>query len=194
MAHDLHDDVQRAYANLAATSVRTRDYALAGRHLSAGIAYARERDLDSYLLYITGWNTRWLLDQGRWAEAATSAAEVLDDLCAAAPARITPLLVVGLLHARRGDADPWEPLDEALALAERTGELQRLGPVAAARAEAHWLAGEFEAVAAATERALALAVERDDQWAIGELAVWRRRAGIGEPTPPVAAEPFRLEL
>ena len=31
--------------------------------------------------------------------------------------RITPLMVVGLLHARRGDADPWGPLDEALDLA-----------------------------------------------------------------------------
>ena len=68
--------------------------------------------------------------------------------------------MLGRLRARRGDPDAWGPLDEALELARGTGELQRLGPVAAARAEARWLAGEDEAVAGETDAALALALER----------------------------------
>ena len=65
--------------------------------------------------------------------------------------RIAALVVLGLLRARRGDPEVWEPLDEALALAAPTGELQRIGPVAAARAEAAWLRATIEAVGPATE-------------------------------------------
>jgi hypothetical protein len=64
-----------------------------------------------------------------------------------------PLAVLGRLRARRGDPDPWGPLDEALQLARQTGELQRIGLAAAARAEAHWLAGDDEAVAGETDAA-----------------------------------------
>ena len=95
----------------------------------------------------------------------------------------------------RGEGDPWAALGEAFALAQGTGELQRLATVAAARAEARWLAGESELVVGETEHALALAVRHGHAWAAGELLAWRRRAGAVEATPAVAiAEPFRLEL
>jgi len=191
----LEEHVARAHANLGAAAIRRRDYPTGDRHLAAGIDYSRERDLDSWLLYMTGWQARSQLDQGRWDDAAASAVEVLDHPGVAAPSRITPLLVTGLLGARRGDADPWQPLDEALELAQATGELRRLAPAAAARAEARFLAGEPDRVAAETERALALALERADAWAAGELHAWRRRAGVDEEVPAGAvAEPFRLEL
>jgi DNA-binding NarL/FixJ family response regulator len=43
-------------------------------------------------------------------------------------------------------------------------EVQRLGPVAAARAEARWLAGELDRVGPETDAALALATEHDKAW------------------------------
>jgi ATP/maltotriose-dependent transcriptional regulator MalT len=194
-AAGLEEHVTRAHANLAAHAIRTREYQLGDHHLAIGIERARERDLDSWLLYMTGWQARSQLDQGRWHDAAASAVEVLDHSGVVAPSRITPLLVHGLLRARRGDGDPWEPLDEALALAQATGELRRLAPVASARAEARWLTGDPELVAAETDEALALAVERGDIWAAGELSVWRRRSGAVEKALQAAvAEPFRLEL
>ena len=67
--------------------------------------------------------------------------QVLGDPSASPLSRILALTARGLLRARRGDPHVWAPLDEALALADLTGELQRLGPVAAARAEAVWLEG-----------------------------------------------------
>jgi DNA-binding CsgD family transcriptional regulator len=80
-------------------------------------------------------------------------------------------------------------------LATATGELQRLAPVAAARAEARWLVGKGDRVAEETQAALDLALEREDGWSVGELRVWRRRAGLDEE---VSAEelpaPFALEL
>jgi DNA-binding CsgD family transcriptional regulator len=66
--------------------------------------------------------------------------------------------------------------------------------VAAARAEAAWLEGNTEAVAAATEAALDLARQRRAAWMVGELACWRWRAGIGQPAVDGTAEPFALEL
>ena len=56
--------------------------------------------------------------------------------------RIIALTTLGRVRARRGDPKAGEALDEALALAEQTGALMRLGPVRAARAEAALLAGE----------------------------------------------------
>src|SRR5205823_1877420 len=101
--------------------------------------------------------------------------------------------VRGRVRARRGDGDPWPALDEALALAAPTRELQRIGRVAGARAEARWLEGDDDGVLAETEDALALAVAQGDGWIAGELALWRRRAG-GDGSAPPAAEPYALEL
>jgi DNA-binding CsgD family transcriptional regulator/tetratricopeptide (TPR) repeat protein len=195
LAAGLEEHVARAYTNLSTAAVELREYALARDNLDAGIAYCAERDLDSWLLYMTGWRARSELDQGRWDAAAASATAVLEHPGAAVPSRITPLVVIGLLRARRGDPDPWSPLAEALELAEGTGELQRLVPVAAARAEARWLAGEPDEVAAETAVALALALTHRVPWAAGELFVWRRRAGLVEKVEArTVAEPFRLEL
>ena len=193
LAAGLEEHVARAYTNLGSGSVAVRAYAIGDRYLEAGIAYCAEHDLGSWVSYMMGWRARSELDQGHWERAATSASAVLGQPGIPAPTQITPLTVVGRLRARRGDPDPWVPLDEALELARRTGEVQRLAAVAGARAEARWLAGENEAIAAETDPTLAL--EQIHRWAGGELYVWRRRAGIVDTYEHDAvAEPHRLEL
>jgi DNA-binding CsgD family transcriptional regulator len=176
--------------------VRTRDYATAEHYLSAGIAYCQEHDLDAWVSYMGGWVGRMRFEQGRWNEAADHATGVLQRARVAVPSRIVPLVVLGRLRARRGDPHPWDLLDEALELARRTEELQRLAPVAAARAEAHWLDGSMAEVEAETDAALALAREVGDVWAAGELAAWRRRAGVedGVAVAGVSAPPYAREL
>ena len=179
LAEGFDEHGARAYTNLAATAVQRRDYPSAERHLADGLAYCRDRDLDSWFQYMRGWKARAELEQCRFDEAMESADAVLRTPGVAAPSRITPLIVVGRLRARRGDPGIWQPLDEALRLAEGTGELQRLAPVACARAEAHWLAGDHEAIAGETRFALDIARGVGDAWS-GELWVWRRRAGVEE--------------
>ena len=175
----LQEHVARAYTNLGTCSVSIRAYAIGDRHLEAGIGYCVEHDLTLWVDYMAGWRARSELDQGHWDAATATATGVLAAHDIPAPTRITPLTVLGRLRARRGDPDPWAPLDEALELARGTGEVQRLAPVAAARAEARWLAGESEAIAAETDAVLAL--EQFHRWAGGELYLWRGRAGIVEP-------------
>jgi DNA-binding CsgD family transcriptional regulator len=190
----LEEHVARAYTNLGAVALRLHEYRLADRWLDTGIAYCRERDLDAWRLYMTGWKARSDLDQGRWDAAAGAAGDVVGHLGTVTPSRITPLTVLGLLRARRGDPDAWVPFDEALELARTTRELQRLAFVAAARAEARWLSGEDDAIAAETDSALALAHEHGDPRAIGELSLWRLRAGIADTKAAEVFNPFRLEL
>jgi DNA-binding NarL/FixJ family response regulator len=108
------------------------------------------------------------------------------------PAKITPLVVLGLVRARRGDPEPWPPLDEALALARPTGEPQRLVPVAIARAEAAWLDGDV--AAAAAEAASTPVALVDDPWIAGDVACWQRRLGVEVELPSEPAAPYLLEL
>jgi DNA-binding CsgD family transcriptional regulator/tetratricopeptide (TPR) repeat protein len=196
LAAGLDDHVGRAYTNLGASALHVREYAMADGALDAGIDYCRERDLDSWLGYLTGWRAVARLDRGDWKGAEEDSAEVLRDPCVAAAGRIPPLVVLGRLRARRDDPDVWPPLEEALSLAERAGELQRLAPVAVARAEARWLVGDDDAVGAETDAALRLALDSGDAWALGELSAWRRRAGIDDHplASGAAAAPFALEL
>ena len=189
----LEEQVARAYTNLGAGSVAIRAYAIGDRHLDAGIAYCAEHDLTSWVAYMAGWRARSELDHGRWDAAATTASGVLAVSDVPPPTRITPLTVLGRLRARRGDPEAWAPLDEALELSRGMGEVQRVAPVAAARAEARWLAGESEAIAGETDAALELG--QPHRWAVGELYLWRHRAGMVDAfDPDVVAEPFGLEL
>jgi DNA-binding CsgD family transcriptional regulator len=143
-------------------------------------------------VYLRAAAARLDLDTGRWDAAADAATAVLDDRRSAPVARTWALTALGLLRARRGDAGAQAPLDEAHALANGTGELFRIGPIACARAEAAWLAGHAEAVAGLTDDALALAVRCRAPWVAGELAYWRRQAGVADAV--AAGGPYRLSL
>jgi DNA-binding CsgD family transcriptional regulator len=163
-------------------------------YVEPGIAYCSERGFELYRLYLLAYRARLELDQGRWSEAANSADIVLRVRRTSTKPRIIALVVLALTRVRRGDPDVWPLLDQAWALAQPTSELDRMGPVSAARAEAAWLAGLHNRVAAETQAAYELALERRSPWLAGELACWRRRASVREPVPEDVAEPYALEL
>jgi DNA-binding CsgD family transcriptional regulator len=108
--------------------------------------------------------------------------------------RILGRVVLGLVRARRGDPSSRPLLDEALALAAPSGELQRIAPASAASAELAWLTGDAGAIDEITAPAQSLAVERGAPWLVGHLACWRRRAGLDEPVAITVPEPHALEL
>jgi DNA-binding CsgD family transcriptional regulator/tetratricopeptide (TPR) repeat protein len=191
---DLAEQAGRAYVVLVATAVGGRRYGLATRYLQAGIDYCSDQGLERDRLYLLAYRARLELDQGRWEAASEDAAAVLRIPRTSISPRIEALVVLGLARARRGDPGQWALLDEAWALAEPTRELPRLAPVAAARAEAAWLEGDREAVAEATEGVIPLARERNWGLLAAELAVWRRRAGLGHELLAGGAEPYALQL
>ena len=120
---------------------------------------------------------------------------VLRDPRSAPAPRGMALTALGLVRARRGDPESAAPLSEEQLLAWPTEELLRFAPVAAARGEAAWLAGEPAAVGRETDAALSLALRRQAPWVVGELASWRWRAGLRDRLGPgAAAKPYALSL
>ena len=175
----------------AATSARRYD--LAALAFENGTEYCSDRGLELFRLYLLAFQARLSLCRGHWDQAAKMADSVLRIPCTSIFPRIIALVVLALVRARRGDPGHRHLLDEAQALAEPTRELLRVGPVAAARAEVAWLAGDAMSVASATELAWHLALEgRPDM--VDELAVWRRRAGLGGERPRNPAGAHGLEL
>ena len=192
LAAGLVDDTLRAYANLAWAALRHRAYPLADSYLRAATELASDPGLDLWWLHLLGYRARSELDQGRWDDAAGTAALVIRGRRASPLPVVLALTVSGRLRARRGDPDPWGPLDEALALAGP--ELQRIEPIAVARAEAAWLSGDNDRAIAETDRIADLAERCDAGWVSGEVAVWRRRAGAEVDPGGDVAEPYALEL
>ena len=186
--------VAHIYTNLGSGSGELHRFHSAARYLARGISYAAARDLDTHRLYMLAWQAVTDLYLGRWREAGETAAEVLHMSGATANSRITALVALGRLRARQGDSSHRATLDEALELATCAGNLQRLGPVRAARAEAAWLAGDHNRALEEARAIYDMAVEKRHPWIAGELAFWRWRAG--EEIVPASwfAKPFALNI
>ncbi|CAN5820510.1 AAA family ATPase [soil metagenome] len=190
----LEGHAARALSHLAYAAVRRRSHVHASRYLDAGLRLCGDRGIELHRLYLLGYRARSELNQGQWAEAVDSAALVIRVPRSSTVPRIHALTVTASVRARRGEPGVWELLDEAFRLAEPTGELQRLWPVAGARAEAAWLAGDLAAIGPMTDAAYELALERGVSWAIGDLAYWRAKAGLVTSPPAGAAEPYALAI
>jgi DNA-binding CsgD family transcriptional regulator len=190
----LGDLLGRAYMLLVWAALEDRARSFAEEHLEDGLALCAARGLELQRLYLLAFRARFALDAGRWSEASDAAEGVVRIPRTSTTPKILALVVLGLLRARRGDPGVPEVLDEAWTLAEPTGELPRLAPVATARAEAAWLADDPDGIDSATRDALRLANELKTPWIAGELAVWRRRAGLEVEVPPAIAEPSAREF
>ncbi|HEU0201677.1 MAG TPA: AAA family ATPase [Burkholderiaceae bacterium] len=194
LEHGLEEHAARAYCNLASGDVALRDCARAMRVFDEGIAYCIDHDLDAWSFYLMAWRAEALLQQGKWDDAAAQAGALLARPQVPAISRIPALAALGRLRVRRGDPGAGAVLDEALALALATDELQRIWPVACARAEAAWLAGDNARCALEARRAFALAEERQHAWALGEMAWWLARAAALDAVPAPCAAPYALQL
>jgi DNA-binding CsgD family transcriptional regulator len=191
---ELPSRIASALGNLGSASGELYHFPEAERYLTAGIFYSAVRDQDIHESYQQAWLGLVHLYQGRWGEAQHRATALLRRPALSAISRIMALLTLGRLRTRRGDPGAAEVLDEALALAEQTGHLQRLGPVAAARAEAAWLAGDRARTQAEVLAVYELALHHRHPWFTGELAYWRRLAGETVELPDWIAEPFALQI
>lgn len=162
--------------------------------LAEGLAFAHARDLDRLAGYMEAWQALVMLRQGDWPAAGGLANALLARQTIGSTNRVMALVALGRLRVRRGDPGIEAVLGEALALAERSGTLQRVAPVRALRAEAAWLAGDGAAAIAEASAPLELACVKRHAWFIGELAFVLWRAGALAEPPPGCAEPFALQI
>jgi predicted ATPase/DNA-binding CsgD family transcriptional regulator len=194
LSRAFEEHAARAYTNLATSCIRMRYYTDATRYLNNGIQYCVDRDLDSWNMYMSGWRARCHLERGNWQEAADDAHTVLGKPHVSTVAKIPALTALAHVRVRRGDPEAMTLLDEALALAIPTGELQRIEPVVTARAEAAWLKCDLDQCVAEAQLGFEMALAAQNLSDLGELSFWMWRGGaINEPPSGIEA-PFALHI
>lgn len=85
-------------------------------------------------------------------------------------------------------------LDQAAALAVETGEMQRIVPVAVARAEAAWTAGTLTTCVAELRSILTFAINRRPVRPSSEVAYWLWKAGALTAPPPDCEEAYAAQI
>ena len=179
----------RAYVNTIWFQLDALRLDDAERTLAAGLGFAERADHLSYLSYLHVELGRLRLARADWDGAVEAAQRVLGGI----PHQQCPALtVLGRVQVRRGGAEAADTLAQAWQVAVRLQELQRIGPVAAARAEAAWLAGDHEAVGEIAGPVHADASRLGHRQLQAELGFWLTRAG--QTVPPVESEhPYALQ-
>jgi DNA-binding CsgD family transcriptional regulator/tetratricopeptide (TPR) repeat protein len=191
---NLQEQVASAYTDLSAMSVSWRQYDKASHWFNEGLAYCEKHDLDGLRRYMLMYRARKNFERGDWPAASEDAEAVLRDPLSTPITRIPALRTLGHIRIRRGDPQAEAALEEAWALGGAVQELQRIGTLAAIRAEAAWLAGDREGVLKAVEPAYELVCQRRDPRMKGELASWLWRIGALEHQPAEIADPYAQEI
>lgn len=191
----LGTDAGNIYINFSCCLIYAGRWREAMELIERGIDYSSKLGLEAWLKCLVAERALVELALGRWDASASTAASILDGpRDQIIEPRTDALLALGLVRARRGDPAAWPLLDEAWERAVGADDLEFLGPVAAARAEAAWLEGRAEAIGELTEHAYDVACSRSEARYAGELAIWRTRAGLPVEPPDDMPERFRLQL
>jgi len=182
----------RAYANAYTFYAAQLRFAEGERFWRDGVAYCDERDITTYSTCLRGHRAMALMDMGRWDDAVELAQQVL--ATEASPVNLlTSQRTLGLIRARRGEADVFDVLDAGVEAAEGVDETEYISLVRLARAEAHWLAGD-EARARSDLASLRARIKSLDYLEDAHLSVWEQRLlGEASPTSP-APGPWATSL
>jgi tetratricopeptide (TPR) repeat protein len=191
---DLPEHVARAFVHLVQAAAELREYELADTYLERGLRYVEERGLDIWRSYLRAFGAKIALDRGRWDDAEELASLVFQKRVISTLPRTLALVVRGLVPARRGEPGATTWFDEAARLAEPSDELARLAPIALARAETAWLAGDLDGVAKATDDVFERARESGAPHPLRELTYWRWRAGLDPPRLGDAGSPWAVQM
>jgi DNA-binding CsgD family transcriptional regulator/tetratricopeptide (TPR) repeat protein len=192
LAHGFVDHAGRALTNLAWTTLLAMRLNETDRRLATAIAYATEHDLDNHRWYLLTGRGILRARQGAWDAAEAEIRHLLRQPTVSPLTRMVALTTLGRLHARRGNPESTASLDEALALAERTGQLMWLQPVRVARAEAALLAGDRQGAQAEALAVRDLVFTRDNRWDRGEIAWLLWQCGERDVPTDSLATPYAL--
>jgi DNA-binding CsgD family transcriptional regulator len=188
--NNLHDHAGRSYANLVSMAVDHHLAIVAARYIPEGGEYCEVHEVHDCLTYIRAYAAHFELNAGHWNEAAQLAGRLIERHSLPIAQRLPAQVVLGLVRARRGDPGAEQLLDEAMRMAQPTGELQRIGRIAAASAEAAWYQGDTPRTAERACLGLRAAVGKHDTWLVGQLAFWASRSDPTLHVPSDIAEPY----
>ncbi len=189
----LEEPTGRAYANLYSLCNEWMLLAQGESVYVEGVAFCDERDLHAFANCLRGERAHALERLGRWDEAETLVAFLLEGSTLSPVNRLNPLISIALVRARRGAPGLWEALDEAIVLADSLGQPEYTVASRLARAEACWLEDRVDEavddlrIAADAAGTLATIIQ-------SSVGMWRYRITGRDPKTPVVTEPFAVEV
>ncbi|MFN8663995.1 MAG: LuxR C-terminal-related transcriptional regulator [Thermomicrobiales bacterium] len=193
-AHGITEQAARALTNLAWSSMWIMRLADAERHFAAGLDFCQDHDLDFFHRYLRAGRATLWMHQGNWDAALAECQQLLQMPELSPLTRMMALVTVGQILARRGQDNSLAFLDEAQVLAEENGQLMRLGPVYAARAEAALLRSDHQKARQAIDAVRELVESHGHRWQRGEFSWFTWQLGEHSPLPGELAEPYALQL
>lgn len=189
---ELHEHAARAYVNLASTALSQRRIADARRHVTEGLEYCTERDLDTWTHGLLEADADLCLMQGDLDGTETRAQALLDQPSLPRLHALDPLVLLAHVHGRRRSGETQALVERAVALAEETGEMQMIAPVTELRCELAWIAGRDDEAAALALESVDLVETADCRWNRGGVLRWLNPESLTathrEVAPPFAAE------
>jgi DNA-binding CsgD family transcriptional regulator/tetratricopeptide (TPR) repeat protein len=191
---DLDEHACRAFHNVASVDYDHRRFALAEGEVARALAVARQVEQSWFEADTIVLGALLDVSVGRW-EQAVRAIEALVEVGRLPGVSEAPALrALATVELRRGGSQAHRLVEQAWELAAPTGELQWVRPAACLRAEAAWILGDPGGIDEATAAVYADALDHGHQWDVGELAVWRWRAGVLHEAPSRCAAPYALSI
>ena len=195
LAHDLEDCAARTFQTLASLHWMEFELPEALDSFEQAERYSAERDLHGQLMCVLASEITLRIEMGRWDEAWDQANDLLYVRNTGRASRIEPLTALGLLSARRGDADGvWGPLDEARDFIAKTQSLGYQGFIAMTRGEVYLLHGDVERIRTEVLPWYEEAVRLGEEDVVAELTMLVWRAGLVDTPPEGLREPERLTM
>ena len=182
-----------SFTNICSTYGDRRQFAEAEQQYTVGVAYCDDHDIASYARCLRSDRIIVLERTGRWAESLALSTELLSRPSPSPINRLIPLSLIGVIRARHGEPGAWDYLDQAVSLADGTGEPQHIVPVRLARAEAFWLSEELDAAVHEAELAGDVA-DRSLAWDRGAVAAWLQRTGSARASPGQLTGPYQCQI
>ena len=189
----LSHEAARACVNLAWGYLYIRELETALEWIDLGLEIISGAEMSTFESYAWTEKAMWHEYRGEWDLAEGIAREVLERATTQATSRATSTMTLAKVLVRRGDLEAPAHVVTAMELAEKSGEIQRLGPAACVAVEYSWLGGDV------SDRLLSRAIEiRDDCyrlgaiWVGGELGQWLHIADFDREVVDRAPEPYRL--
>jgi DNA-binding CsgD family transcriptional regulator/tetratricopeptide (TPR) repeat protein len=187
------EDVCRSYTNIVWQLLRLHRHEEGRRIGLEAIAYAEDVEQLGFADYLRGTLATSWLETGDLDRAEAYARPVMatgNDYVGLLPAATA----LGLTLTRRGGAGSEANglLEHAWTCAQRSGELQRLGPVAAAWGEHAWSNDEPHPALERLTQAQRVAEERASQRYVDQLGYWRWK--LGEPVHLASESGWALQV
>ncbi len=193
--NNFHEYAARAYDNLGIAYVWERNLHDSLKYFSEGLDYSNDKDIDTLGLCIAGCSTKTKLHMGNWDDAIESASIVLKRGNVPLMNRIIPLCVVGIIRTRRNDPGAMNILNELNSMGSNCEEVvEMIVPIKAALAEAFWLQNKLNQIIDDVESVYNKIKNRDNPFAIGELAYWLWKGNRIFEIPKKIAKPYLLQI